>query len=105
MVGYDLDFSVQPPVENRRYLISLEKFKNINIHFLIRLILLAGTLYTIYLAIRIIEDFIKKMIEIIRNRNFWDLYWTHNNSIQTTQNYADLLNSDVGEQVGKVMIS
>ena len=70
MVGYDLDFSVQPPVENRRYLISLEKFKNINIHFLIRLILLAGTFYTIYLAIRIIEDFIKKMIEIIRNRNF-----------------------------------
>ena len=26
-------------------------------------------------------------------------------SVQTTQNYADLLNSDVGEQVGKVMIS
>ena len=70
MVGYDLDASVRPPVENRRYLISLKKFKNINIHFLIRLILLAGTLYTIYLAIRIIEDFIKKMIEIIRNRNF-----------------------------------
>jgi hypothetical protein len=23
-------------------------------------------------------------------------------SVQTTQNYADLLNSDVGEQVGKV---
>jgi hypothetical protein len=24
--------------------------------------------------------------------------------VQTTQNYADLLNSDVGEQVGRVMI-
>ena len=24
-------------------------------------------------------------------------------SVQTTQNYADLLNSDVGEQVGKVL--
>ena len=72
MVGYDLDTSVQPPVENRRYdwIGHFEKFKNFNIHSLIRLILLAGTLYTIYLAIRIIEDFIKKMIEIIRNRNF-----------------------------------
>ena len=72
MVGYDLDASVRPPVENRRYdwIGHFEKFKNFNIHSLIRLILLAGTLYTIYLAIRIIEDFIKKMIEIIRNRNF-----------------------------------
>ena len=26
-----------------------------------------------------------------------------NSSVQTTQNYADLLNSDVGEQVGKVI--
>ena len=25
-------------------------------------------------------------------------------SVQTTQNYADLLNSDVGEQVGMVII-
>jgi hypothetical protein len=24
--------------------------------------------------------------------------------VQTTQNYADLLNSDVGEQVGRVII-
>jgi hypothetical protein len=24
-------------------------------------------------------------------------------SVQTTQNYADLLNSDVGEQVGKII--
>ena len=27
-------------------------------------------------------------------------WWIRHNSIQTTQNYADLLNSDVGEQVG-----
>ena len=26
-------------------------------------------------------------------------------SVQTTQNYADLLNSDVAEQVGSVMIA
>ena len=72
MVGYDLDTSVRPPNEFRQYdwIGHFVKFKNFNIHSLIRLILFAGTLYTIYLAIRIIEDFIKKMIEIIRNRNF-----------------------------------
>ena len=31
-------------------------------------------------------------------------WWIRHNSIQTTQNYADLLNSDVGEQVGRVFI-
>ena len=30
--------------------------------------------------------------------------WMRHSSVQTTQNYADLLNSDVGEQVGRVMI-
>ena len=29
--------------------------------------------------------------------------WMRHSSVQTTQNYADLLNSDVGEQVGKVL--
>ena len=29
--------------------------------------------------------------------------WMRHSSVQTTQNYADLLNSDVGEQVGKVI--
>ena len=28
---------------------------------------------------------------------------TSHSSVQTTQNYADLLNSDIGEQVGKVL--
>ena len=31
-------------------------------------------------------------------------WWIRHISIQTTQNYADLLNSDVGEQVGRVFI-
>jgi integrase len=30
--------------------------------------------------------------------------WMRHSSVQTTQNYADLLNSDVGEQVGKAFI-
>jgi hypothetical protein len=30
--------------------------------------------------------------------------WMRHSSVQTTQNYADLLNSDVGEQVGKVLM-
>ena len=30
--------------------------------------------------------------------------WMRHSSVQTTQNYADLLKSDVGEQVGRVMI-
>jgi hypothetical protein len=30
--------------------------------------------------------------------------WMRQSSVQNTQNYADLLNSDVGEQVGRVMI-
>ena len=31
--------------------------------------------------------------------------WMRHSSVQTTQNYADLLNSDVGEHVGREMIS
>jgi hypothetical protein len=31
--------------------------------------------------------------------------WMRHSSVKTTQNYADLLNSDVGEQVGRVMIN
>lgn len=63
MIGYDLDNSVKPPIEIRRYdwIGYLEKYKNFNIHSLIKLILLTGTIYIIYLAIRIIEDFIKKI--------------------------------------------
>ena len=30
--------------------------------------------------------------------------WMRHSSVQTTQNYADLLNSDVGKQVGKAFI-
>ena len=30
--------------------------------------------------------------------------WMRHSSVQTTQNYADLLNSDVGEQVGTAFI-
>ena len=29
--------------------------------------------------------------------------WMRHGSVQTTQNYADLLNSDVGEQGGRVL--
>ena len=63
MIGYDIDNSVKPPIEIRRYdwIGHLEKYKNFNIHSLIKLILLTGTIYIIYLAIRIIEDFIKKI--------------------------------------------
>ena len=63
MIGYDLDNSVKPPIEVKRYdwIGHLEKYKSFNIHSLIRLILLTGTIYIIYLGIRIIEDFIKKI--------------------------------------------
>ena len=32
------------------------------------------------------------------------LLWMRHSSVQTTQNYADLLNLDVGEQVGRAFI-
>ena len=72
MIGYNFETSLKPTIEMRPYdwIGRLEKLKKTNIHSLIRLILLTGTFYTIYLAIRIFEDFIKKMIEKIRNRNF-----------------------------------
>ena len=31
--------------------------------------------------------------------------WMRHSSVQTTQNHADLLNSDIGEHVGREMIS
>ena len=72
MIGYDLDNNVKPPIEIKRYdwIGHLEKYiKSFNIHSLIRLILLTGTIYIIYLTIRIIEDLIKKIGRWI-NRNF-----------------------------------
>ena len=90
VIGYEIDSG---PIR-RDSGFGYNNFKNVGIPYLIKLILIFGFIYTISLIISLIVDFLKMSKYLLNN----------NKLVKTTQNYADLLNSDVGEQVGRAFI-